>query len=463
MQEVTLEQILLAREARAALQQKLLNTYRCPLVSFTMNIAGPVKTSPLIERAFETGLSELAKHLPDEKILFCHKTMEITGYEAMLSVDMEAVTLKKICTDIEDAAPLGRLFDMDVLGSDGHKLDRDIVKGGPRNCLVCGAPGRSCAARRLHAVSELQAVTHSIMKEHFALADSNRIAALAVQSLKDEVNTTPKPGLVDRRNNGSHVDMNLELFLLSAEALKPYFAECVEIGQECCLLPAYETFPRLRQAGLKAEQTMFLTTGGVNTHKGAIYTLGILCGALGRLWTPEKPFSIPLERPLEECAHIVTPHVKADFEAIEALGRPSASDNSASEITAGERLYLESGLTGIRGEVAAGLPSVTSIALPIYWKALKDGLNTNDAGAVTLLHLIARVNDTNLYHRGGTEGAAFAADTARTLLKTAAYPSVKQLEDLDDAFIAKNLSPGGCADLLAVTYFLHNLTEYPLQ
>ncbi len=463
MQEVTLEQILLAREARAALQQKLLNTYRCPLVSFTMNIAGPVKTSPLIERAFETGLSELAKHLPDEKILFCHKTMEITGYEAMLSVDIEAVTLKKICTDIEDAAPLGRLFDMDVLDSDGHKLDRDIVKGGPRNCLVCGAPGRGCAARRLHSVSELQAVTHSIIKKHFAAADAEHIATRAVQSLKDEVYTTPKPGLVDRRNSGSHVDMNLELFLLSADALKPYFAECVKIGQECCLSPAPETFPRLRQAGSKAEQTMFLATGGVNTHKGAIYTLGILCGALGRLWTPGKPIASSLDTLLEECAHMVSTHAKADLEAFKTLKRTGAVNTSPSEITAGGRLYLEYGLTGIRGEVAAGLPSVANIALPVYKKALQDGLHPMNAGAVTLLHLIAWVNDTNLYHRGGPEGAAFAADAARALLKNATYPSTKQLEDLDDAFIARNLSPGGCADLLAVTYFLHNLTEYPLQ
>ena len=461
MQEVTLEQVLSAREARAALQQKLLNTYRCPLVSFTMNIAGPVKTSPLIERAFETGLDELVKHLPDEKILFCHKTIEITGCEAMLSVDMEAVTLKKICTDIEDATPLGRLFDMDVLEPDGRKLDRDTVKGGSRNCLVCGAPGRGCAARRLHSVSELQAVTHSIIKKHFAAADREHIAALAVQSLKDEVFTTPKPGLVDRRNNGSHADMNLPLFLLSADALKPYFAECVKIGQEAGLNPAPETFPHLRQAGLKAEQTMFHATGGVNTHKGALYTLGVLCGALGRLWTPEKPIAAT-NALLAECAKMTAPHVENDFVALKKL-TPQLTATSPAGLTSGQRLYLERGLTGIRGEVAAGLPSVAHIALPVYKKALQDGLQPQDAGAVTLLHLISQVNDTNLYHRGGLEGATFAADAARTLLKTADYPSVKQLESLDDAFIARNLSPGGCADLLAVTYFLHNLTKEPLQ
>lgn len=462
MQKITLEQILLAREARAAYQQDLLATYCCPLVCFTMNIAGPVKTSPLIERAFDMGLAELISCLPASEILFKDVQKEKTGCQAMLAVNMDADKLKKICTDIEDASKLGRLFDMDVLDSDGGKLDRSLVNGRARNCLVCGAPGRGCAARRLHTVSELQAVTHSIMKEHFAQADSDRIAALAVQSLKDEVTTTPKPGLVDRRNNGSHDDMNLELFLCSADALRPYFSECVRIGMNSCHLPPHETFPLLRTAGINAEQTMYQATDGVNTHKGAIYTMGVLCGALGRLWTPEKPVSASLECLLEECAYIVAPHVKADFKAIEALRRISASNNSASEITAGGRLYLESGLTGIRGEVAAGLPSVTHIALPVYTKALQDGLHPNDAGAVTLLHLIARVNDTNLYHRGGRDGAAFAANAARTLLESTASPSAKQLEDLDDAFIAKNLSPGGCADLLAVTYFLYHLTHKPL-
>jgi len=462
MQEVTLEQMLAARETRAAYQQKLLTTYRCPLVSFTMNIAGPVKTSPLIERAFDMGLAELISCLPASEILFKDVQKEKTGCQAMLAVNMDADKLKKICTDIEDASKLGRLFDMDVLVSDGGKLDRSSVNGSARNCLVCGAPGRGCAARRLHAVSELQAVTYSIMKEYFAAVDSERIAALAVQSLRDEVYTTPKPGLVDRRNNGSHNDMNLELFLCSADALKPYFSECVRIGMETCHLLPHETFPLLRTAGIKAEQTMYQATGGVNTHKGAIYTMGILCGALGRLWAPEKPLSAPIKRLPEECAHMVTPHVKADFKAIEALRRISASNNSASEITAGGRLYLESGLTGIRGEVAAGLPSVTHIALPVYTKALQDGLHPNDAGAVALLHLIAGVSDTNLYHRGGLEGATFAANAARTLLESTAYPSTNQLEALDDAFIAKKLSPGGCADLLAVTYFLYHLTHKPL-
>ncbi len=461
MQEITLAQILLAREERVRKQQELLTTYHCPVICFTMNIAGPIKTSPLIERAFATGLEHLNSRLPREHIRFRSTEVSVTGCQAMYAVDMDALALKKICTAIEDETPLGRLFDMDVLDLDGGKLERTAVNGGSRNCIVCGAPGRGCAARRLHTVPELQSVTRSIMKEHFAIADRERIATLAVQSLIDEVMTTPKPGLVDRRNNGSHTDMDLSTFIVSANALKPYFGECVKIGQETQHLPPSDTFPLLRQAGLSAEAAMLCATGGVNTHKGAIYTMGILLGALGRLWTPERPVTVT-ETLLTECAKMVQAHVEADFAAITkadsaVIEESSLAVTTTSCLTAGQRLYLKQGLTGIRGEVAAGLPSVASIGLPIYKKALQAGLSANDAGTITLLHLIANVADTNLYHRGGSDGAAYAADTARALLTKNCYPSAEQIEALDDAFISRNLSPGGCADLLAVTYFLYSL------
>lgn len=200
---------------------------------------------------------------------------------------------------------------------------------------------------------------------------------------------------------------------------------------------------------------MFHATNGVNTHKGAIYTLGILCGALGRLWMPEKPIAA-IHALLTEFAQIAKPHVEADFADMEGYRLAPIED---SFLTAGQCLYLKHGLTGIRGEVAAGMPSVANIGLPVYQKALQDGLSQNDAGVVTLLHLIAKVSDTNLYHRGGYEGASYAAKAASALLTAKKYPSIAQTEVLDDAFIARNLSPGGCADLLAVTYFLYNLNS----
>lgn len=122
--------------------------------------------------------------------------------------------------------------------------------------------------------------------------------------------------------------------------------------------------------------------------------------------------------------------------------------------TAGQKLYLQKGLRGIRGEVAEGLPAVANIALPTLEEGLSKGLSFNDAAACALIQLIAQVEDTNLYHRGGECGVAFAKEAAKALGK---FPTMAQIEALDDAFIARNLSPGGCADLLAATCFLQKL------
>lgn len=406
-----------------------------------MNIAGPVKTTPLIERGFYAGLELLDSRLPKETLLFREIRILPTGCEANYAVSIPAPKLKSLCTKIEDTHPLGRLFDMDVINTDGTKSERENQRG----CIVCGAAGRSCAARRLHSVEKLQTVTSQMLMQYFRNRDREKIASSAMYSLIDEVHTTPKPGLVDRRNNGSHNDMDVRLFESSARALQPYFKRCVQIGQDTARRPPEETFPLLRDAGLQAEKAMLQATGGINTHKGAIYTLGILCGSVGRLWSAEKPIADRAEI-LAECARIVHTSVQKDLA-------------SAKGKTAGEQLYLQQGIRGIRGEVADGLPSVRNIGLPRFQQFLADGFSENDAGAYTLLHLIANVADTNLYKRGGEAGAQWAAKAASELLSVAQHPAIRQIEALDDRFIARNLSPGGCADLLAVTYFLWKLAQ----
>ncbi len=439
--EVSLHDILNARETRVRRQQSLLTEYRAPLLCFTMNIAGPVKTTPLIERGFYAGLELLDSRLPKEKLLFRESCVFPTGCEGNYVISMPAGELKQLCAQIEEKHPLGRLFDMDVIDTDGTKLERKTQ----RSCMVCGATGRFCAASRAHSVEQLQAVTSEMLTRYFRNWDPERVAFLAVQSLMDEVHTTPKPGLVDCRNNGSHKDMDVHLFEISAHTLQPYFKRCVQIGQMTAHRTQEETFPLLRDAGLQAEKAMFQATGGINTHKGAIYTLGILCGSVGRLWSAEKPIA-DSEEILAECAGIVHASVQKDFA-------------SAKGKTAGERLYLQQGIRGIRGEIAEGLPSVRNIGLPCFQQFLADGFSENDAGVYTLLHLIASVVDTNLYKRGGEAGAQWAAKAASALLSAGQNPTIQQIEVLDDGFIARNLSPGGCADLLAVTYFLRKLSQ----
>ncbi len=439
MADVTLNQILHSRDERVKKQKNILNRFKYPIISFTMNIAGPVKTSPLIERAFFEGIRLLKESLPKDSIAHQDINIKPTGCEAIFSVNANASKIKDICTNIEDSLSIGRLFDMDVIDADESKLERKNIRG----CFVCGAPGRNCAASRAHSVVELQTATREIIENYFFLLDKEHCSSLAVKSLLDEVHTTPKPGLVDCRNNGSHSDMDIHLFEKSANALKLYFDECFSIGKETSKLTHNVAFSILRNSGILAEQAMYNVTGGVNTHKGVIYSLGILCASIGRLWSPENPFADTSNICLESAA-FVKDAIKKDFEQIDTS-------------TAGGRLYLQYGLTGIRGEVASGFDSVLKIGIPCYQSLRNKSLTQNDAGAITLLHFIASVKDTNIYHRGGIEGAKYAQKAAKTLLKNYPEPTKRQIEQLDDDFIKRNLSPGGCADLLAITYFLYNL------
>ena len=444
MREVTLAEMLEARDSRAEAQRRLLAQTGSPLLSFTMNIPGPVKDSMLIRRGFDAGLDTLKGALAAAGIALLSPAEKraATGCEFLCAVDANAEIVKALCLEIEDTSPMGRLFDMDVIGLDGQKLSR----AEERPCLVCGAAGRGCASRRAHSLEELNAAVTGMLRDGLLESDAARIGALATKALLDEVDTTPKPGLVDRNNNGSHTDMTRETFYTSAQALRDYWPDCFRIGAETAHEPPETAFAALRARGVEAEKSMLAATVGVNTHKGAIFTLGAVCGAIGRLWQPSAPCRGP-ERIAQECAALCTQAVEADFAMVEAQGLPHS---------AGERLFLQTGQRGVRGELAEGLPAVLHTGLPALEAGLADGLSRNDAGVYALLYLIARGEDSNMVKRGGLTLARETASALRRRLRQEPRPSLTEVEDLDRRFIRYGLSPGGCADLLAVSFFLHD-------
>ena len=446
---VTLMEMLEAREARAMRQQQLLEEYKRPVISFCLNIAGPVKNSPVLRRAFREGLERLECALLAARLGIAarEEVDRPTGCEALWVVNGDGRAVKELCVELEDRDALGRLFDLDVLDPVSGKWDRNQLGQPPRKCLVCGKEGKGCASRRLHTVEELQAATRAILEDYFGKKDQQALGALAAKALLYEVCTTPKPGLVDRNNNGSHRDMDLFTFLDSTAALLPYFEQAVALGRETRDLPPQETFRRLRQAGAAGERAMFRATGGVNTHKGAVFTLGTVCAAAGRLWTAEG-FSKDLEATLALCGEMSAQAVQEDFAAIRREGTH----------TVGQRLYLEQGLEGIRGELARGLPAVAQIGLPTLRQRLNAGDSLEEAGQQVLLALMAQVVDTNLIARGGLAGQQWAMEQARALTE-GQTASREEMEALDQAFMERNLSPGGCADLLAITYFLEFLSR----
>lgn len=258
------------------------------------------------------------------------------------------------------------------------------------------------------------------------------IAAKAREALEREVLLTPKPGLVDAANNGAHKDMDKSAFLRSAAALEPWFQSMAERGKARCDAPPAELLPQLRPIGLRAEADMYAATGGVNTHKGALFSLGLLCAAAGHLSARGEPLTA--DSLCTFCAEMT-----AGITARELGGSH----------THGLAAHAAYGAKGVRGEAESGFESVRVLALP--------HLEQKNGPYLALLHLISCVRDTNVLHRAGEEGLLWLQSRAKDLLNNFSIPA---LEQLDRECIERNISPGGCADLLAIAFFIESVTEW---
>ena len=427
---VTVQDMLRARDERAQRQAEFLKMHRQPLISFTMNIAGEIKLDEQIHRAFLEGVKWINAHLSRRGIpvLACEQKVVFTGCEALWAVETDAAWLKTQMIAIEESCPLGRLFDIDVIDVDGTHLSR----GTDRTCLICGGPVRACARSRAHSVEELFGKTQEIIRVHFQHAFARKIAQLALRALLYEAITTPKPGLVDCLNTGAHQDMDLFSFTAGASVLGGYFEDCVRLGQRG------ENLSQLRHAGILAEEAM-LEAAGANTHKGAIFALGILCCALGSCGEGAELHAV-----LVEAA---------------TIGQSFLQDmaKGAQVVTGGEQQYKQYGLTGARGEAASGFRTVAEIALPALEESLDHGASANEAGQATLLQLMATVMDSNIIRRAGMEGQQWVTQRAAQLLHEGYIQD--DLCALDAEMIRRNISPGGSADLLAVAWFLHFIKQ----
>lgn len=275
---------------------------------------------------------------------------------------------------------------------------------------------------------------------------SETVSAMAHKAVLMEAGASPKPGLVCPDHNGAHKDMDHALFVASADSLHPYFLECAALGLAHAAEPPETVFPLLREAGVRAEKAMFAVTGGVNTHKGMIFSMGLITAGAGRVLSGNV--AARPEIVAAEAGAFVKGIVARDLEPLKRAlpGRP---------LTAGERLYLEHGIPGIRGEAENGFPSALG-AFRLLQSLLRVGTDLDAALPHVLLHLIATNDDTNLVWRGGMEGLAYARAAAGEALDKGGMQTPQGRERvvaMRDEFVRRNLSPGGSADLLAVASF----------
>lgn len=444
---VTLEQVLDSRDRRALAQRQWLDRGGT-LVSMTLNMPGPRKRFPLADAAFRQGEGLLRAQLAGGgfALLELQERESPAGLEYFIRVQGAPEAVKACVLELEQRHPLGRLLDIDVLGPDGRQVSRQQLGYPPRQCLLCPRPAAECARSRAHGLEAAVDRAVSLMEEYFDSRFARHCASQAQRALLHEAACTPKPGLVDGANSGAHRDMDQFTFLDSAAALADYFFQAAWQGIRF-RGPACELLARLRPLGLLAEQQMLAATGGVNTHKGAIFSLGLLCGAAGRLYAQGE--ALTPDSLLALGGQIAAP-VELDF-----AGGPD---------TAGLRLHRDLGVSGARGQALAGFPGVR-LALEALEQCLSRGFSWNGACCGALCALMARTEDTNLLHRGGPEGLAFVRRQAGELWGDSGDEGqlLARLARLDTRLAAKNLSPGGCADLLAAALFVRFLTQNPAE
>lgn len=273
-------------------------------------------------------------------------------------------------------------------------------------------------------------------------AAAERIGRLALRSLYREVALAPKPGLVTPSSRGSHSDMDFTTFQRSLQSLRGYFPAIALCGLQG------PDFASLRTVGIEAEATMLAATGGVNTHRGAIFNLGLLCAAAGWLVAAgEQPGAV------QTCQMV------ADCWGSEILDGLAAVPATAS-LSHGLAVARRYGSGGARAEAAAGFPAAREVGLPAYRAALAATDDEERAEVQALFALIAEVDDTNLLWRGGPDGLAHGRHSAGQFLAAGGVLADDwraYAEAIDRDFTARRLSPGGSADLLGVTLFLAGL------
>ncbi|CAO3402741.1 triphosphoribosyl-dephospho-CoA synthase MdcB [Azospirillum palustre] len=278
------------------------------------------------------------------------------------------------------------------------------------------------------------------VSSHNACPLAAMVGRTAVRALYAELALHPKPGLVSPLDSGSHDDMDMGTFLRSLFALRGYFRSIAAAGAEGA------GFATLRDLGIAAERRMLTATGGINTHRGAVFGIGFLAAAAG--WRMRR------RRTLRGAALGGT---VADLWGADILGATPQAP-----VSHGGLAVQRYGVRGARQEAAEGFPTLFTLALPALDRALADGADPERALVQTLFSLMADLEDTNLLHRGGPAGLAFVQGEARRFLdRGGVFRADWRAEALalHRACVARRLSPGGSADMLAAAHFVHALRE----
>lgn len=313
-----------------------------------------------------------------------------------------------------------------------HQPDPELVKGSAlrqarRPIDFVEIPRLEQNGNPISATSLRRALDKGNLKEAMEYIPKSTVpylvADLAERALRLELDTTPKPGLVDRQDNGAHKDMDYALMSKSISALRPYLTRlAVESAKD--IDPA-----KIKEVGIEAEKAMLKATGGVNTHKGALFCIGLSVAAAS-------------------CLACSTGAVEA-YSFKELVSR-AASEIPSAQGTHGAEAKRSFKAVGALENARAAYPELFADWLPYYRSLEGDPFRCHK----TLLHIMTTLDDTNILHRRGAEGLAHAEAEAARLLEDF---SESGLSSLNKDFIRENISPGGSADMLSLTIFINSI------
>lgn len=449
-----LKGILEAREKRAGMRNNFAQKGFMS-VSLSLNIPGYPKSNTLTHSLFTEIIDELKTFLAANRITINESQEIITCdedgdfYLVSLSPDnISAGEVKNICEIFEEEHTVGRLLDIDLCDEHGAP----VSSGKAKPCYYCGKYAAViCMREKRHSLEQLRGVAFSGITEYLEQKQvnklSNKLATHAIKAILSEISLTPKPGLVDMVDSGIHKDMDYSTFLNSTSAISPFFIELAKKGFSYSVDNYSMILPQVRTTGLLMEKEMFSSTGGVNTQKGIIFLMGL--SVFISAYTIKKQ------------GHLNSTYFKKVLmEACAELDQEVDQNKPATHgsICVNKYGYKLGG--GARAEAQSGFPKVFNHGLPELQKYntldFNNATSTNIALKNTLVAIIAESNDSNVLYRSNPE-------TLRELKKLASKylseSSTEKKETIYNQLIKfckeNNISPGGSADLLAVTVFIY--------
>lgn len=457
----SLENFLEDREKRVEKQKKILEKYSGTLVVVRANYPGESKTEYPSTEIIKV-ISQEVKNYFKREIIYAEESLTLEGAIEFFVIQLDVNKVKKECILIEEKHPLGRFVDIDVYDSLGNSVSRTAYGFTQRKCYLCDEAAVVCTRAVKHPISHiknhiLKSYEKYLLNENIRVRVSEKLGELALKACILELSCHPSFGLVSPLTQGAHKDMNYFTFINSSFAIKRGLTEMAYLGFS--YLEVKEIFLRSREIGIETEKEMFAATKGVNTHKGIIFIFGVTLISTAKFLydkyidMKQKNFVFDIDdRELEQISEnirICCSDLLKDFDEI-----PKKIELKH-KLTNGEKLYLNHGFLGIRGEVKDGMSIVFNESLPYLEEHLLSGGELNSALVKTLLYLMTKVEDTTIVNRMGIEVLSMVKKEALELLNKN-VPLEETLE-LEKKYSKLGVSPGGSADLLAITIFLYFL------